>query len=232
MENKNRINHVVLIADGNRRWAINNKLSIEDGYKAGAVSVERFIQCCIKEGIAHITIWLFSSANWGRPSDEISIVMKLINFYLTEYNLYRKYKMRIRHIGNKEKIKKLFPDLHETLCNIESESKIYKSINLNLAIDYSVTDEMVRIVKKSIEHNIKPEDASWESIKKFTDINEQPDVDLIIRTSGLQRLSGIFPIQTTFSELIFCDSKLPDLSIDDIMNSFNEFYRRKRTFGV
>lgn len=226
------LKHVLLIADGSRRWAKERHLTIEQGYKAGAKAIDTFIQCSLKQNIKSITIWIFSTANWNRPHAEVTTVMSLIEEYLKIKVPYlHDHKICFKHIGNKVNIAKHFHSLNNLLETIENETKEYLDVNINIAIDYSITDEIVRIINRVISSHLSHQDNDWNTVKQFTDTYGQSDVDLIIRTSGRQRLSGIMPLQTSFAELVFIDKHLPDFSEEDVNQAFTEYFSRERTYG-
>ncbi|NCO11738.1 di-trans,poly-cis-decaprenylcistransferase [Candidatus Pacearchaeota archaeon CG_4_9_14_0_2_um_filter_39_13] len=222
-------NHVVIIPDGNRRWARKNGLKSFQGVLSGGNynHLKSLFDEAKEAGIKYVSLWGFSTENWRRPKIEINSVFSLI---LSNFERFRadlaKDKTRFRHFGRKDRLPK---KLLEAISILEKESKNFKDFNIQLCLDYGGRDEIVRAVNNIIKDKKKKVDEK--EFAKYLDNAEVPDVDLIIRTSGEKRTSGLMPFQSVYAELYFCDKYFPDFSAEDMKDAIEEFSRRKRNFG-
>ncbi len=222
-------NHLVIIPDGNRRWAEGNGVSKAQGHRRGAEVVERIVWQCKDWGVRVLTLWGFSTENWERPSDEVRYLMDLMGEFMEriEGDLHEN-EVRFRHIGRKDR-------LPERLLGIirraESTTVDYSAYALNLCLDYGGRDEIVRAARELIEAGARPEAVTEEALAARLDTAGIPDPDLIIRTSGERRLSGILPWQSVYSELAFVEEHLPDLTPEILRRVFEDYSQRQRRFG-
>ena len=224
-------NHIAIIPDGNRRWAKEHNLPSLAGHKKGfevAVKIGRKIRAM---GVHTLTMWAFSTENWNRSKEEVSYLMKMYEMFV-EKNLKEalKEKIRIIHIGRKDRIPK---SLLDKIKRSEEKTKNFKNYVLNIALDYGGRDEIIRAVKKL--SNVKGQllNVSEENFNDFLDTSDQPypDPDLIIRTSGEQRTSGLMIWQAAYAEYIFLQKHFPDLNDKDIEKTIEEYSKRQRRFG-
>ncbi len=222
-------NHLAIIPDGNRRWARKNKLPVFYGHQKGFQALKKIIRKGFKMGIKIITIWGFSTENWQRSKQEVSHLMrlfkKIVDNYLKEA---LKKQIRLVHLGRKDRLDKI---LIEKITQAENQTKKFDKNFLCCALDYGGQDEIIRAINKLISTNIKS--ITKETFNQFLDTRDlpYPYPDLIIRTSGEQRLSGFLTWQSGYAELIFVKKYLPDFTEKDLENCLIEYSKRKRRFG-
>ena len=224
-------NHIAIIPDGNRRWAKEHNLPSLAGHKKGfevAVKIGRKIRSI---GVNTLTMWAFSTENWNRTIDEVSYLMRMYEIFV-EKNLKEalKEKIRIIHIGRKDRIPK---SLLDKIKRSEEKTKNFKNYVLNIALDYGGRDEIIRAVKKL--SNVKGQllNVSEENFGQFLDTADQPhpNPDLIIRTSGEMRTSGLMIWQAAYAEYVFLNKHFPDVNDKDIELAIEEYSERQRRFG-
>lgn len=230
--------HIAIIPDGNRRWARKRGLSTFEGHRRGFNALVKVAQAARKMGIRVVTVWGFSTENWKRSKEEVNYLMKLyevmIDKFLTEA---RKEKIKIVHLGRKDRLP---TGLMKKIKNVEKETKDYKKYLLAVALDYGGRDEILRAVARMINDkkylrggrmNSSEGKLSEEKFAQFLDTAGLPDPDLIIRTSGEQRLSGFLPWQGVYAELYFEKSHFPDFTPAKLKKAIKEYSRRKRRYG-
>ncbi|MEK6848596.1 MAG: polyprenyl diphosphate synthase [Nanoarchaeota archaeon] len=221
--------HVVIIPDGNRRWAREKGLASEFGhYKA--VSSER-IMSLMREakrlGIKYLSFWAFSTENWKRDAGEIRALFGLLIRMMPELEeLALKEHIRFRHIGRKDRLPKALMD---KLTVLEEKTKNYNELNVQLCLDYGGRDEIVRAVKKIISGELKEMDEA--GFSQYLDTAGIPDADMIIRTSGEQRTSGMMPYQSVYAELYFTEIYFPDFDAYEFRKAVESFGKRERRRG-
>jgi undecaprenyl diphosphate synthase len=221
--------HLVIIPDGNRRWAKGNGVSKAQGHRKGAEVVENVVWQCRDWGIRVLTLWGFSTENWERPDDEVQYLMDLMGEFMEriEEDLHEN-EVRFRHLGRKDRLPER---LSEIIDRAESTTRDYETYNLNLCLDYGGRDEIVRAVQEMLAAGVAPEDVTEERIAEHLDTAGLPDPDLIIRTSGEMRLSGILPWQSVYTELAFIDEHLPDFTPEILRRVIEDYSSRQRRFG-
>lgn len=226
------LRHVVLIPDGNGRWAHQRGLPTLRGHEKGVEAIEKFLKVCRDFKIEVATVWAFSTENWRRQPDEVAGIMGLIEMMLTDnWESFTKEGVRVVQLGRKDRIAAKYPQLAELIRKVEENTVQNTAQTLNVALDYGGRDEMVRAVRGMLGAKVKAEDIDEDLLLSHLDTDGQPDPDLIIRTSGEKRLSGILPLQSVYSELYFCPLLLPDLTEEAVIDAFRDFAERKRRFG-
>jgi len=225
--------HVAIILDGNGRWAKSKGMPRNFGHTQGAKNVEIICEEAYKMGIKYLTVYAFSTENWDRPSDEVEALMKLLRNYLkTCIKTADKNDMCVRIIGDKSR---LDADLQEAISNLEEHTKNNKGLKFNVALNYGSQDEMLRamnhIYEDMNEGKIEKQPVTKELFESYLDTNGLPDPDLLIRTSGEQRLSNFLLWQLAYSEFYFADVHWPDFSKEELMKAVDSFNSRKRRFG-
>lgn len=224
-------NHLVLIPDGNRRWARARGLHTLQGHKAGFDRALELGRLARSWGIHTVTLWGFSSENWDRTEEEISYLMKLyhriINNYLKEA---QENNVRLIHLGRKDRLP---ASLIKKIADAEAKTKNNTKYVANLALDYGGQDDIVRAVKKMIEAGVTPEKVNTQLIDSYLDTYDQPypNPDLIVRTSAEQRTSGILLWQSHYAEMYWEESHFPDLSPEKLKAAILDYSRRRRRFG-
>jgi undecaprenyl diphosphate synthase len=228
MENDRVPRHIVIIPDGNRRWAKSRMMKPWEGHiKAG--SHENLFPLLKKArglNIEYLSLWGFSTENWKRDKKEVDILMNLFTKTIKKSSQeFHKEKIRFRHLGRKDRIPK---ELLIEIEKLEKETSDYNDFNFQLCIDYGGRDEIIRAVNKLVKKGVE---INEENLAKSLDTAEIPDPDLIIRTGGEKRLSGIMPFQSDYAELYFTDKYFPDFNADDLGLAVEDFSARKRNFG-
>jgi undecaprenyl diphosphate synthase len=227
--NKNKIpTHLVLIPDGNRRWALERGLDITEGYKrVNYEYLENILLEAKKLGVKYVSLWIFSTDNWKRSKVEVNF---LFNYFLSNAPALlegaHKFRIRIRHMGRKDRLPK---KVVEFLDKLEEETKDFKDFNVQLCLDYGGKDEIIRAVNKIIKS--KTQKIDEKSFLLFLDSKDIPEVDLIIRTSGEQRTSGFMPYLSGYAELYFANVNFPDFTALELRKAIFEFEKRQRRFG-
>ncbi len=221
--------HIAIIPDGNRRWATNKGLEATFGhYKAGSYDgLEEIFREAERLGVKYMSIWGFSTENWKRNEKEqediFNLILKNVERFFRDAH---KNKMRFRHIGRTDRLP---GKLTVALKKLEEETKDYNKFNIQLCLDYGGRDEIIRTVNKILKSGVKKIDES--KFFEFLDSYGVPDPDLIIRTSGEQRLSGFMPFQSIYSELYFSEVYFPDFDVKELRKAIFEYGKRKRRFG-
>lgn len=215
--------------DGNRRWARSKGFSTLKGHRKGYDKVKEIGELCLKKGIKILTVYAFSTENWHRSKKEVRYLMKLLkNAMINEIEYFKKQNIRVRIIG---RISDLSLDMQKSIKKMEQATKNGKKGFLNIAISYGGRTEIVNAIKKIIKEKIPLDKITEEIVNNKLYTAGLPDPDLIVRTSGEQRLSGFLLWQSSYSELYFPDVYWPDFSEDDLDKALNWFKNRKRRFG-
>jgi len=225
-------NHVAVIPDGNRRWARRRGLPTLVGHKKGFDVARKIVDVSREMGIHTLTLWGFSTENWSRTRREINYLMK-IYFDMIGQNLdeARKTEARMIHLGRKDRLPK---KLVEEISQAEEETKKYKKHVLNIALDYGGQDDILRAIEKmAAEFSKSNFQFSNEKLEKYLDTVGQkyPSPDLVIRTSGEMRTSGLMVWQAAYSELYFEPKCFPDFTPELFKKAIAEYGKRQRRFG-
>ena len=225
--------HIAIIMDGNGRWAKSKGKIRAFGHENGTKAVRTTVESCAKLGVEHLTLYAFSTENWKRPKLEVKTLMQLlISSLKKEMSTLQKNNIRLNAIGD---IKTLPQKVHDELIHVIDVTKSNSRMTLNLALSYGSRDELTSMVKK-IGEKIKNDIISTEKIDESV-INQHlytrnlPDVDLLIRTSGEQRLSNFLLWQIAYAELYFTDVFWPDFSDEDLYKAIASYQKRERRFG-
>jgi len=227
-------NHVAIILDGNGRWAKAKGMPRNYGHTMGAKNVETICRAASNMGIKYLTLYAFSTENWNRPDSEVNALMMLLDSYLkTCLKTAKKNNMHIRVIGD---ISRLDPKFQETIRTLEKESSVYDGLNLTVAINYGSRDEMIRgmkaMYKDMKKDNLDADCIDEERFASYLDTKEIPDPDLLIRTSGEQRLSNYLLWQLAYSEFYFTEVPWPDFNEEELKKAVQTFESRDRRFGA
>lgn len=221
--------HIVLIPDGNRRWAKEHGLPLEEGHRRGFEAVMATTRAAESWGIKYFTIWVFSTENWDRKPFEVKYLMHLFREFLEKHlKEFLERGVKILHLGRKDRIPKfLLRALEKAIKLTEKNDNFF----LNIALDYGGRDEIVRAVKRIIAAGKNPKEIDEAEFRRYLDTNGQPEPDLIIRTSGEQRLSGMMPFQAAYAELYFEKCYLPDFNEKKLKAAILDFSKRQRRYG-
>ena len=221
--------HVAIIPDGNRRWAQQKGLEPQIGhYTSGSFQhVREILDEARAIGVEYLTIWGFSTENWKRSSIEIRAIFDLLLKSIEQFRQdAHMNKIRFRHLGRKDRLpSKLMRELQA----LENETASYSNFHVQLCLDYVGRDELLRAVNSLISGGKK--EIAEEDFEQYLDSVNIPDIDLIIRTSGEQRLSGFMPFQSTYAELYFSTVHFPDFNAHELRKAIEEFSKRQRRFG-
>lgn len=225
--------HVAIILDGNGRWAKKRFLPRNAGHAAGSKNVEKICSAAWNMGIEYVTMYAFSTENWSRPQDEVDALMKLLYSYLKDcIKTSKKNNMQVRVIGD---ITRLAEDLQEQIRELEEVSAQNTGLHFQVALNYGSRDEMIRAIQKMGQAirsgQLEPDDITEQTLSDYLDTKGIPDPDLMIRTSGEQRLSNYLLWQMAYTEFYFTDVLWPDFDRAELEKAV-EFYRqRDRRFG-
>ena len=225
--------HVGIIMDGNGRWAKKRALPRKMGHKAGAEVFRKIALYANDRGLKYLTFYVFSTENWKRPKDEVDALMKLLRDYLKNcIKRANKNNMKVRVIGD---VSGLSQDLQDKIRQLEEASKDNTGINFTIALNYGSRDEMVRAMKHMAEDiqsgRIQKEDITEASFQNYLDTRDLPDPDLMIRTSGEERLSNFMLWQLAYTEFYFTDVLWPDFNKKELKKAIEYYNGRDRRFG-
>lgn len=226
--------HVAIIMDGNGRWALQHRVSRSKGHRKGADAVKEAIEGAIDCGVQYLTLYAFSTENWNRPQDEVNDLMGLLKMYLKkEVRTLHKEGVRLRVIGRRAG---LSPDIVTMIEKAEELTKNNQRITLVIALNYGAREEMITamqdIARKAVNGDIAIGDIDESVIASTLFTRDIPDPDLIIRTSGEQRLSNFLLWQAAYSEFLFLPILWPDFTRAVFSEALNEFQKRERRFGA
>ena len=232
-EEKNVPRHVAIILDGNGRWAKKRLLPRNAGHVAGSKNVEKICKAAWDMGIEYVTMYAFSTENWSRPQSEVDALMKLLHQYLSDcLKTSEKNNMQVRVIGD---ISKLEPDLRNRIQELEEYSAKNTGLHFQVALNYGSRDEITRAVRKMAQDIEKGElasdDITEQTISSYLDTKGIPDPDLMIRTSGEQRLSNYLLWQLAYTEFYFTDVLWPDFDKNELEKAVEHYKNRDRRFG-
>lgn len=225
--------HVAIIMDGNGRWARARGMPRTFGHREGVKAVRRVVDCAPELGITHLTLFGFSSENWTRPQDEVSELMNILRFYLRrEVAELHRNNVRIRMLGDRAR---LSADIVALIDNAEQITAGNTGLNLTIALSYGARDEITNAVRRIAEvvaaGTLSPEAIDEETVQANLETDGLPDPDLLIRTSGEQRISNFLLWQIAYAELVFTDVLWPDFDRAHLVAAVEEFSRRDRRFG-
>ena len=231
---ENMPKHIAIIMDGNRRWARAQGKSASYGHKQGAKTLEKIVRYANQIGLEYITVYAFSTENWKRAEEEVNALMVLLQSYLDDYSKRADSEnIRVKILGD---ITALSQGMQKSILNCMERTKNNTGVTFNIALNYGGRDEIIKAVK-SIAQKIESGDTKIDDIDERMISNNlytagQPDPDLVIRTSGEQRLSNFLPWQVVYSEFLFIDKNWPDFTEEDLENAIIEYQKRTRKFGA
>ena len=225
--------HIAVIMDGNGRWAKKRFMPRGFGHKAGADALEQALEDADELGIKYLTVYAFSTENWKRSVEEVTGLMNLFRRFLeSAIPKSNKNNVRVRVLGERSK---LAPDMIKAIENLEESTKNNTGLQFNVALNYGGRDEIARAMKKIAEEvkdgKLSPEDITEEVISSHLDTWEIPDPDLLIRTSGEERISNFLPWQLAYSEFYFTDTLWPDFNRDSFIEAIRHYTKRDRRYG-
>ena len=225
--------HVAIILDGNGRWAKAKGMPRNYGHAQGSKNVERICEEAWRMGIKYLTVYAFSTENWNRPKDEVDALMKLLRNYMkTCLKTAAKNDMKVRVIGD---IEPLDEDIKKRIGELEAATVGNGGLNFTIALNYGSRDEMTRAARRMAQDcadgKLDPDKIDESVFESYLDTHGIPDPDLMIRTSGEQRLSNYLLWQLAYSEFYFTDVPWPDFTKDELVKAVEEYNHRHRRFG-
>lgn len=229
----NAPNHVAIIMDGNGRWAKARGLSRSAGHQKGVETLRQVVRTAGEAGVQYLTLFAFSSENWSRPQEEVGFLMGLLKkFIKRDLEELRSENVRVKVIGGRENLQS---DILDLLIEAEENTKQNDGLNLVIAFNYGARDEIARAAKL-LAADVKsgalsPEEVCEEKIASYLDTSGIPDPDLIIRSSGEQRLSNFLLWQAAYAEFVFVDELWPDFTKDVFHRALSAYQKRDRRFG-
>ncbi|WP_242012236.1 polyprenyl diphosphate synthase [Pseudodesulfovibrio cashew] len=221
--------HIAIIMDGNGRWAKQRGLPRTEGHKAGTETARAVVTRCRELGVRHLTLYTFSKENWSRPKTEIKVLFELLTSFLKrEEKSLKEQGIRLKILGD---IDGMPLAVRQVLKHVMRQTKDCTDMTLNLALNYSGRDEILRAAKALVARGAKPEEITEEAFAAELWTTGQPDPDLIIRTSGELRLSNYLLFQCAYSEFYFTDIFWPDFSPEELEKAIASLGERQRRFG-
>ena len=225
--------HIAIILDGNGRWAKAKGMPRNYGHAQGSKNVERICEEAWRMGIKYLTVYAFSTENWNRPDSEVAALMKLLRNYMkTCLKTAAKNDMKIRVIGD---IEPLDDDIKNRIRELEEAMVNNGGLNFTIALNYGSRDEITRAAKKLAADcaagKVSAEEINEDLFQSYLDTHDIPDPDLMIRTSGEQRLSNYLLWQLAYSEFYFTDVPWPDFTKEELVRAIEEYNHRHRRFG-
>ena len=221
--------HVAIIMDGNGRWALARGLPRLVGHRAGTENLRRIITACVEFGIKYLTIYAFSTENWGRPREEVDGLMNILEDVIDrELAELSKEGVQLRHIG---RLERLDPKLQEKVMDAIELTRHNDRLVLNVAFNYGGRDEIVNAIQKMIKDSVKPEQVTSDLVSQYLFTAGVPDPDLIIRTSGELRVSNFLIWQGAYSEWYVTSVYWPDFNKNEFRKALDTFGQRDRRYG-
>ncbi|MGL4362283.1 MAG: isoprenyl transferase [Cellulosilyticaceae bacterium] len=233
MTQKNSLKHVAIIMDGNGRWAKKHGQTRNQGHQKGAEVLRCISEHANKRGIQILTVYAFSTENWKRPEEEVQGLMKLLKKYLNNHiKDAKKNNIKFKILGDKEGLP---ADIRAKIIELENVTADKTEMTVNLAINYGGRNEIVRAMKKiaqeTKQENFDAETITEDYIASYLDTDGLPDPDLMIRTSGEQRISNFLTWQLAYSEFYFTECLWPDFTVEQFDHALEVFEQRQRRFG-
>jgi undecaprenyl diphosphate synthase len=216
--------------DGNGRWAAARGLSVAEGHHEGARALRRTVEAAIDLEIEALAVYAFSTENWARPPDEVESLLELLDETIErELPDLAKQGVRTHFFGRRDRVPAV---LREKMSRLEEETAENDRLHLWIAFDYGGRAEIVAAVKRLVEDEVSPDDMTEETLAARLHAPDLPDPDLVIRTSGEQRLSNFLLWQSAYSELVFTDTLWPDFGKDALRAALEEYAGRARRYGA
>jgi undecaprenyl diphosphate synthase len=222
--------HIGIIMDGNGRWALARGLPRMAGHRAGTENLRRIIEACIEFGIKYLTIYAFSTENWGRPTTEVQGLMRIFeNVIDSELQELHDQGVRLRHIGRLDRLR---PSFRKKVLQAMEYTKENDRLMLNIAFNYGGRDEIVCAIQAMIRDGVKEEEVSDALVSQYLFTAGVPDPEMIIRTSGELRGSNFLIWQGAYSEWYFPATYWPDFDREELLKAIKEFNQRERRYGL
>ena len=222
--------HIGIIMDGNGRWALARGLPRMAGHRAGTENLRRIIEACIEFGIKYLTIYAFSTENWGRPFEEVQGLMHIFEDVIDrELQELNDQGVQLRHIGRLDRLK---PAFREKVLQAVELTRPNQRLVLNVAFNYGGRDEIVSAIQRMIQDGVRSEEVTDEMVSQYLFTVGVPDPDLIIRTSGELRVSNFLIWQAAYAEWYFPSTFWPDFDREELRKALEEYNLRGRRYGL
>ena len=229
LEFKQLPRHVAIIMEGNGRWAQERGLSRQAGHSAGTENIRRAIETFTRYRVPVLTLFAFSTENWVRPKREVNALIRLIGHFIDrELQVLHENGVRLRHIGH---LDPLSPQLRRRVEDAIELTKGNQRITVNVAFNYGGRQEILDAVRKIVRDGVSAARIDEERFAAYLDTAGLPEVDLVIRTAGEQRLSNFLLWQTAYAEYYFASAYWPDFGVEEIERALTVYSRRERRFG-
>ena len=233
MTDNHNVEHIAIIMDGNGRWAKRQGLPRSMGHKKGAEIVKEIAKAANEKGVKFLTLYAFSTENWGRPKDEVDTLMSLLRQYLkTDLSELKKNNIRIRFIGERNM---LDADIVQNMHRLERETQDNTGMCLCLAISYGARQEILQATQKLAalvkNGDLSESDVDIQNFSAMLYTHEMPDPDIVIRASGEQRVSNFLLWQAAYAEFFFTKTLWPDFSAQELDDIIEQFKSRERRYG-
>jgi undecaprenyl diphosphate synthase len=216
--------------DGNGRWATARSLPVAEGHREGARALRRTVEAAVDLEIDSLAVYAFSTENWARPPDEVESIMELLHETIDrELPDLAKQGVRTRFFGRRDRVP---AELQKKMATLEVETAHLERLQLWIAFDYGGRAELVEAARRLLEDSVQPDDVSEDAIVARLYAPELPDPDLVIRTSGEQRISNFLLWQSAYAELVFDDTLWPDFGEEQLRSALEEYASRARRFGA
>jgi len=221
--------HIAIIMDGNGRWALARGLPRLAGHRAGTENLRQVIEACGEFGIEYLTIYAFSTENWGRPIEEVQGLMRILEDVIDrELPELHKKGVQLRHIGKLDRLK---PELRQKVLDAIEMTKDNDRLVLNVAFNYGGRDEIICAIQQMIEKGVRPEEVTEDLVSQYLYTAGVPDPDLIIRTSGELRGSNFLIWQGAYAEWYFTPTFWPNFDREELQQALEEYAQRERRYG-
>ena len=221
--------HIAIIMDGNGRWALSRGLPRLAGHRAGTDNLRRVIEACVEFGVKYLTLYAFSTENWGRPIEEVRGLMRILEDVIDrELKELHKEGVQLRHIGRLDRLR---PSLKQKVLDAIELTKDNERLVLNVAFNYGGRDEIVWAIRHMVEDGVKPDDVTQDLVSQYLFTAGTPDPDLIIRTSGELRGSNFLIWQGAYAEWYFTPTFWPNFDKEELRKAIEEFSHRDRRYG-
>jgi undecaprenyl diphosphate synthase len=222
--------HVAIIMDGNGRWATARGLPRVAGHREGAKAVRRTVEAAIAQGVRYLTLFAFSSENWQRPPSEVADLTFLLKHYLrSELKELHEQGVCLKTIGERERFG---PNLAQEIAIAEEKTANNTRLTLVMALSYGGRADIVDAARRAMAAGLQPDSLTEQNFSRFLSTDGIPDPDLLIRTSGEERISNFLLWQTAYSELFFTEVLWPDFGPEDFSRAVEEYATRERRFGA
>lgn len=220
--------HIAFICDGNRRWARSKGLPTLLGHKEGVEAIKRVVKRAVELGLENLTFFCFSTENFNRSKEEVDYLFKLFKDIVKMKKDFIKDGYRFHHTGDRSLLDK---SILKIIDDVENETKDGQNGTINIALAYGGRNDIVSAVKRIIRENVSADSITEESFKQYLTTGDMPDVDMVVRTSGEQRISGFLLYNMAYAELYFTKKHWPEFKADDLDDCILEYQKRNRRFG-